>query len=179
MKYSEELTLSCLNSSLSKVNPCEVIIFLDQMLDKEDDSKVYSVLVDKNISVLDMDILESCCAKYYQRRRHKSVDLAFIVTNGIESNTVLAELRLNYTNPNHLKLKDLKEKVKTSSRQSKLFGYALYDKIYFVFSDEVKEQAKYRLSKMIPKAPSYYKAETVSGIYLQFFVANPQESMSE
>ncbi|KEZ22223.1 hypothetical protein P9Z71_01065 [Glaesserella parasuis] len=59
MKYSEELTLSCLNSSLSKVNPCEVIIFLDQMIDKEDDSKVYSVLVDKNISVLVFTIF--CC----------------------------------------------------------------------------------------------------------------------
>ncbi|OOH86482.1 hypothetical protein BMT54_10730 [Pasteurellaceae bacterium 15-036681] len=170
MIYSESKTQQAITSTaLNKIHAQETLCDFRILVNRDDNESTEAQFIPSSYQVIDMDKLEANIASFYRRKKRKSMDCSFIVENNTSIYTVLVELRLNYTELANLKLTALKQKVKNSSAQAKLFGYPIYNELYFIFRNNIKQQAINRLNRMVPKCPSHYEVKTVEEMVEMFF----------
>lgn len=108
------------------------------------------------VIVLNLDCVERNIATDEHRSRKRTVDLVFAGKSGeVSIQVVLVELRYNYINMQKLKRVVLIEKVDHSKEL--LIGNDIFPKVFFVFETDLKQQAKNRLNRMVPKVPSDFE----------------------
>ena len=171
MLFNECQTISTISSNrFFKINAIGCLIGIIDLFDNNDNLKLESLdFNNMNYKVIDMDKLEENFSRFYSRNKKKSMDLAFIIKFNNQFFTVISELRLNYINVSNLNLNSLKEKDKTSTRQSRLFNLPIHNERYFIFKNDMKQQAINRLNRMNPKCPNNYKVKTPQELYDDFF----------
>jgi hypothetical protein len=169
--FNECQTISTVsNEKFSKIKAIDCLINVIELFNNNDSSQLESLIFDNmNYKVIDMDKLEEKFSHFYSRNKRKSMDFAFVINFNNQFFTVILELRLNYINVSNLNLNSLKEKDKTSTRQSRLFGFPIHNERYFIFKNGIKQQAINRLNRMNPRCPNNYKVKTPQELYSDFF----------
>lgn len=96
---------------------------------------------------LNLDKIESICAQREKRDSQKTMDISFGIKDGNNKEFVLCEFRLNFTNPNNIKKRDLELKIDYSKR---LLGNhpVIHNKYLFIFPKNIKCQADNRLRRL-------------------------------
>jgi len=121
--------------------------------------------------VLNLDCVEAIIAlNDDDRERNKSMDFSFGIANDDKSIQlmVLAELKLNSLNPNHIRMDHLKEKVAGSilALTNSIHIYANY---IFIFRTDRKEEARSRFFRMNPRIPNEYLVMDLAELHYTFF----------
>jgi hypothetical protein len=152
MKYSKSQTLNHMES----VNKPECLKNLNDLIIKEGYDGVNNVF-DNEVTILDLDCVESKNAMKERRTNRSSMDCTFAIEDEITGNVemLLVELRFNYVNMQNLTRRKLLDKV-SGSRIALGSSVKINDDNIFIFKSELKEQAKSRLFRMLPKIPNNY-----------------------
>lgn len=152
MKYCKTLTLKHIES----INKSECLKNFNNLIVQEGYDGLKKVF-SKEIVVLDLDCVESKNAINEKRTNRSSMDCTFAIKNEITGDfeMLLVELRFNYINMRNLTRIKLLDKVKGSTialgNSVKINEYNI-----FIFKSDLKEQAKSRLFRMLPKIPNNY-----------------------
>lgn len=108
--------------------------------------------------VLNLDCAEELLANSFSRLRESSMDCCFVITDESKSlnEVLLVEFRYNYTNLKNVNRKKIVNKVEGSKRLLS-DSFRIHDINIFVFQSNLKEQAKYRFNRILPRFPMNYK----------------------
>jgi hypothetical protein len=102
---------------------------------------------------INIDDVERYLSKKEKRNSKKTMDMSF---GAIKSKTkcfILAEYRLNYTNPNNLSKSELDDKIKNTLD---LLGNEINISTFlFIFSPNVKNHANYIIRRLYSNRPNY------------------------
>lgn len=122
--------------------------------------------------VIDMDCVESNIARSEGRNNNKSMDSAFVTLDEDgSSKIVFAEFRFNYKSMKNLRAKDLRGKKKYSLQNLKQLGELnFHDKFYYIFNDNLKEQARRYFRSLYPSMPNNFKPITIEEMKVAFFL---------
>lgn len=152
MKYSKGLTLIH-PASLNKPECIKAFNDLNITEGYSGPSDLFS----SDIIVLDLDCVEAKISADEHRIRRSSMDCTFAIENE-ETNSnemLMVELRYNYSNLQNLTRTKLLDKVSGSTLA--LGNSVIISNIFiFIFTTILKEQARSRLFRMLPKVPSNY-----------------------
>lgn len=166
MKYSISQTLKHIES----VNKPECLKNFNDMIVEEGYDGVVSVF-DDNVIVLDLDCVESKNAIKERRTNRSSMDCTFAIED-VETGNVemlLVELRFNYVTMKNLTRTKLIDKV-SGSTIALGNSIKINEENVFIFKSELKEQAKSRLFRMLPKIPSNYLVMDIFELKTTYFV---------
>lgn len=164
MKYNKKETENhpiLISFNLCKKDFNEVIL-------KDDDSLNELPDFFNNINVIDLDCVELNKAKIEKRLQTKTMDLSFAISDLINIEMLLVELRFNYVNLSNLDRKELIGKVSGSIA---ILGdkIKINEKYIFIFKPELKQQAINRLQRMNPRIPNNYLATDLHGLIDIYF----------
>ncbi len=165
MKYSLLLTK---NHPLSVSMPLCLKSFNDLNINEGFDGEVD--LFDISVLVLDLDCVELKNAMIEHRNQNSSMDCTFAIHDidtGV-SEMLLVELRYNYTNMQNLTRKKLIEKD-YFSRITLTSSTVINSKSIFIFHKDLKEQAKSRLFRMLPRVPSEFEVMDIYDLKSAYF----------
>jgi hypothetical protein len=121
--------------------------------------------------VLNLDCVEASMAlNDGDRERNSSMDFTFGIANDDQSVKlmVLAELKLNSLNPNHIRREQLEKKVSSSKRILNIDVY-IHNNFIFIFRKDKKEEAKSRFFRMNPRVPNEYIVMDLDELRYYFF----------
>lgn len=120
--------------------------------------------------VLNLDCVEALIALREARERSRSMDFSFGIANEDQSIRliVLAELKLNHQNPNHVRREHLEEKV-AGSILALTNAVHIYANYIFIFRSDKKEEAKSRFFRMNPRIPNEYLVMDLQELHYNFF----------
>jgi hypothetical protein len=124
---------------------------------------------ENNEVAINCDSVEKYDAKAEGRKEfNKSMDIAFGISNAMQAEMLLVELRLNYVNPNNLDRKVLVEKMNGTLGVIKS-SVPIHNKTIFVFTSSVKAEARNRLARMDPKVPSSFIVMDINELKAVYF----------
>ena len=165
MKYSRSLTISHPTAlekpeCLKNFNALNIEEGFNGLVDLFDDSVI----------VLDLDCVELKNAMRERRNQNSSMDCVFAIHNEEtgKSEMLLVELRYNYINMQNLTRKKLIDKD-TFSRIVLGNSRFINSESIFIFHKDLKEQAKSRLFRMLPRVPSEYIVMDIYELKTQYF----------
>ncbi len=165
MIYSKKATISAANSMSFR----KCITNYEMLVRKEGCVIAYPIFLSNEL-VIDMDCAESITAKIAKRTNNKSMDSAFIALNGFSELVVLVELRFNYKSMNNLRAKDLKAKKQFTSKIFSDNGFNnFHNQCYYIFDDNLKEQARRHFRNLHPSMPSSFKPLKIEELKDLFF----------
>jgi hypothetical protein len=127
-------------------------------------------LFKNNEIVINPDKAEKIIAKKAGRRRNKSMDMAFGLSNSDSSirEMLMVELRLNYRNPNNLNREELEGKVAGSILVLANIPQ-IHNRYIFIFKTNQRQEARNRLSRMIPRINSNYIVMDIHELQASYF----------
>jgi hypothetical protein len=165
MKYSKESTLK---HSVS-LNRTECLKAFNDLNIAEGYSGITD-LFSSDVFVLDLDCVEAKIAADEHRIRRSSMDCTFAIeieeTDSYEM--LMVELRYNYLNLQNLTRTKLLDKVSGSTLA--LGNSVIISNIFiFIFTTALKEQARSRLFRMIPRVPNNYVVMDIYELKAQYF----------
>jgi hypothetical protein len=123
-----------------------------------------------NETVIYLDLAEELIAITEGRSKNKSMDMAFGLTNSDSSikEMLMVELRLNYSNPNNLNRAELEGKVAGSSLLLSNIP-EIHNRFIFIFKTNQRQEARNRLSRMIPRINSNYIVMDIPELHSTYF----------
>lgn len=163
MRYSNDKTLAL----ATEIGRTDCLKDLNQMISHEGFTGALPFFGNSEI-VLDMDCVEGKLASYEKRIPNKSMDSAFVISNG-KTEILLVEFRFNYRNMKNLDKRELFGKVSGSRNALISSTLNIQDNYYFVFDNNLKEQAKRRFRNMVPSMPTHYIATDLIDLKALFF----------
>lgn len=165
MKYSRILTQ---NHPVSLIKP-ECLINFNDLNVTEGFDEIVDLFAD-NIIVLDLDCVELKNALTENRNKRSSMDCTFaiVVEGTVDHEMLMVELRYNYISMRNLSGKKLIEKV-SGSTLALGDSTTINGKSIFIFKTDLKEQAKSRLFRMLPRVPSDYIIMDLYELKAQYF----------
>ena len=93
-----------------------------------------------NEVAVNLDNVEKILAKQQGRNLQKTMDMFFCIMSGKLVNTVLSELRFNYTNYRNISFTEINGKVGYSS-ELVASNFPIHKTYYLIFPSKIKEQA--------------------------------------
>lgn len=167
MLYSKTYTLRTILKHQKKT----ALISLIDSIDKEDNKKaevaILNLATNCTAIIIDMDEIELISSRK-KRRPNKSVDCAFAINNG-RIFFVLCEYRFNFSQIGNVTQTTLNEKVLKSSAHIKSWGEQVYQNIYFIFAQDMYQEALRRFRRMNPECNPNYIPTTCTNIINMFF----------
>ncbi|GAA4467327.1 hypothetical protein GCM10023093_23040 [Nemorincola caseinilytica] len=150
-----------------------LLSFDDAISKNDENNKIALPQFIKGETVIDMDLVEADQAFQQGRDRNRSMDLAFAVedVDSSERCLVLVELKLNHIDVRrNLKQIELENKIAGSLLVLKN-GIAIYPTFFFIFADDLIQQAINKLFRFYPDPAvrQTRKAETIQGLKKLFF----------
>ena len=121
-----------------------------------------------DVLVLDLDCAEIIKAKSEKRNQNSTMDSAFVIADEKNKEILLVELRLNYKNLYNLNRKKLIDKVAGSCV---LLGNSVkvHSDFIFIFQSNKVQEAKNRISRMIPSLNNNYKVMDLNSLLFRYF----------
>jgi len=164
MKYNKPQTE---NHSVSQLHP-SCLKDLNQIILDEDDSLVVLPTIFNNTTVLDLDCVEIIDAKNERRTRNRTMDCTFAISNPINTEMLLVELRFNYQNLSNLNRTVLIEKV-AGSLLALGNTININSNYILIFQPHLVQQAINRLQRMNPQIPNNYIAMDLNQLINTYF----------
>lgn len=121
--------------------------------------------------VIDMDCVEKKIARSEGRCNNKSMDSAFVALDADGNcSIVFVEYRFNYQSMKNLRAKDLRGKKKFSHKNLVDLGVTnFHNKYYYIFNDNLKEQARRYFRSLYPSMPNNFIPLTIIDLKTIFF----------
>ena len=116
---------------------------------------------------INLDKVEKNLARRQKRNLQKSVDMAFCIIYGKETNVVLTEIRLNVKKKFEISRSELEAKVR-HSEEILISEIKIHKKYYYIFPKEKLGKANYQLRSLFKHEP-YHIALDIEGLKELFF----------